>query len=206
MPEVGEVSLIKDQEYLKNYDLVDIPGLSEYLPPEKENEIKENNLSEAPNAKNNRRIKYNSRENTQTKTNNEEISYLKGIFTIIKNKVNNGIIIFDSTNLGREENFIIIEKFYKIIKRPITNFLILLNKIDERKNIEGDIDNLKTIIFEFNPNGTYFNYTKNTLLPCSTYSLRNEVNMEKNFKYLMCFYFYNYNLKNKKGDETFLDY
>ena len=34
MTEVGEVSLIKDEEYLKNYDLVDIPGLSEYLPPE----------------------------------------------------------------------------------------------------------------------------------------------------------------------------
>ena len=34
MTEVGEVSLIKDEEYLKNYDLVDILGLSEYLPPE----------------------------------------------------------------------------------------------------------------------------------------------------------------------------
>ena len=47
---------------------------------------------------------------------------------------------------------------------------------------------------------------KYTLLPCSTYSLRNEVNMETNFIYLMCFYFYNYNLKKRKDDETFLDY
>ena len=213
MTEVGEVSLIKDEEYLKNYDLVDIPGLSEYLPSEEENEIKANNLSDAPSAKNNiQKYYYNKskrkefQENMKVKTNNEENSYLKGIFTIIKNKVNNGIIIFDSTNLGREENFVIIEKFYKIIKRPIENFLILLNKIDERKNFKEDIDNLKTKIFEFNPNGTYFNYTNNTLLPCSTYSLRNEINMEKNFKYLMCFYFYNYNLKKKKDDETFLDY
>ena len=32
MVEVGESIIIEDEEYLKNYDLVDIPGLSEYCP------------------------------------------------------------------------------------------------------------------------------------------------------------------------------
>ena len=40
MTEVGEVSLIKDEKYLEKYELVDIPGLSEYLP------VKEINLKE----------------------------------------------------------------------------------------------------------------------------------------------------------------
>jgi len=34
MIEVGEVNFIKDKEYLKNYDLVDIPGVNEYNPDE----------------------------------------------------------------------------------------------------------------------------------------------------------------------------
>jgi len=34
MIEVGECNIIEDKEYLKNYDLVDVPGVSEYRPPE----------------------------------------------------------------------------------------------------------------------------------------------------------------------------
>ena len=141
----------------------------------------------------------------ETKKTNE-LNYLTGIFTIIKNKIRNGIIIFDATNLGREENFEIIKKFHSIINKPIENFLILLNKVDERKDIEEDIKTLEISIERFDPSASYFYYTRNVLLPCSTYSLRNEVNMEKSFKYLMCYYFYNYKIKIKKEDETFLDY
>ena len=213
MTEVGEVSLIKDQEYLNNYDLVDIPGLSEYLPTEENNVIQKNNLKEAPNVLNGAqklldlKKKQSSEELDLSKRNKtKEVNYLTGIFTIIKNKVNNGIIIFDAENLGREENFDIIKRFHDIIKKPIVNYLILLNKVDQRKNIEADINALEISIDRFDPAGTYFYYTKNTLLPCSTFSLKNEVNMEKNFKYLMCYYFYYYKLKNKKENETFLDY
>ena len=213
MTEVGEVSLIKDEEYLNNYDLVDIPGLSEYLPSEEDNAIQKNNLREAPNAligvqnlldlkKRQSRQKSEQSKMDQPK----EVNYLTGIFTIIKNKVNNGIIIFDAENLGREENFDIIKRFHDIIKRPIIKFLILLNKVDERKNIKADIKALETSIERFDPTGSFFYYTKNTLLPCSTFSLKNEVNIEKNFKYLMCYYFFYYKLKNKKENETFLDY
>ena len=214
MTEVGEVALIKDMEYLEKYDLVDIPGLSEYLPPE-DKEFSQNNLKETPKALNNvqkyvissiKRIESQENLNLSNTGKSQEFSYLTGIFSIIKKKVNNGIILFDATNLGREENFDIIRKFHKVIEKPIENFLILLNKIDERKNIEEDMENLQTKIVEFDPAGSFFNYTKNTLLPCSTYSLRNEINMDKHFYYLMCYYFYYYKLKIKKEDETFLDF
>ena len=35
MIEIGESNLIEDEEYLKNYDLVDIPGVSEFRRPDK---------------------------------------------------------------------------------------------------------------------------------------------------------------------------
>ena len=209
MTEVGEVSLIKDKAYLENYDLVDIPGLSEYLPSKVSNSSDNPNTSDTlKKVQNYLDLKKRESEEKGFSKNNKskEINYSTGIFTLIKNKINNGIIIFDATNLGREENFEIIRKFHSIIKKPIENFLILLNKIDERKNIEADIKTLETNIERFDPAAKYFYYTRNILLPCSTFSLRNEVNMEKSFKYLMYYYFYNYKLKIKKEDETFLDY
>ena len=35
MIEVGECNIIEDKEYLKNFDLVDVPGVSEYKLPDK---------------------------------------------------------------------------------------------------------------------------------------------------------------------------
>jgi hypothetical protein len=43
MIEVGESNLIDDEEYLKNYDLVDIPGVSEFRRPDKNKIFEEKN-------------------------------------------------------------------------------------------------------------------------------------------------------------------
>ena len=190
MTEVGGVSLIQDKEYLKNYSLVDIPGLSEYLSPEKEKKLK------------------NIDNNTSQEKSNQEIEndYLMGIFTIIKFKVNNGIILFDPSSLELVENFNILNKYHSIIKKPIQNYLILFNKIDKVKNTKEAIQKLEQIIMRNDIRGAYLNYTQNTILPCSTFSIKNEINMNNSFKHLMCYYFYNYNLKEKLEDETFLDY
>ena len=50
MIEVGEVNFIKDKEYLKNFDLVDIPGVNEYNPDEDKSNQKpsDTNNYEAP--------------------------------------------------------------------------------------------------------------------------------------------------------------
>ena len=199
MTEVGKAALIKDEEYLKNYDLVDIPGLSEYLSSEKE---KKENSEEKPTSNS----EDNNQESSKQKNKKIETSYLTGIFSIIKNKVNNGIILFDSTNMDLVENFDIINKLYKVIKKPIENYLILLNKIDKVKNVQEAIRRLEQKIMANDISGTYFNFTKNTVLPCSTFSLKNESNMENSFKHLIYFYFYNYHRKLKPSNETFLDY
>jgi len=69
----------------------------------------------------------------------KEKNYLTEIFRIIKNKMNNGIIVFSIDNYQHVENYRIIAKLQKVINKPIENFLIFLNKIDKSENSEVDL-------------------------------------------------------------------
>ena len=196
MVEVGEANFM-DKEYLKNYDLVDIPGVSEY--------IKSDNYT--------LRNKYSSTIEEEMKEFNpdEEKSYLTEIFKIIKNKINNGIIVFSIDNYTHVENYRIIGKFQKVINKPIENFLILLNKIDKSENREEDINNLYSKITEYFPSLKEFNFTKNTLVPCSSLQLQNELKMEDSFYHLIYFHFLNFLMnykqnKDKYKNSTFIDF
>ena len=97
------------EEYLKNYDLVDIPGVIEYninqTPEEKPNEkLLENEEYkdlEAANAVyekiNNKVIHFDTIEiEMENYDPSKEKNYLTEIFRIIKNKMNNGILCFQS--------------------------------------------------------------------------------------------------------------
>ena len=188
MVEVGEANFM-DKEYLKNYDLVDIPGVSEY--------IKSDNYT--------LRNKYSSTIEEEMKEFNpdEEKSYLTEIFKIIKNKINNGIIVFSIDNYTHVENYRIIGKFQKVINKPIENFLILLNKIDKSENREEDINNLYSKITEYFPSLKEFNFTKNTLVPCSSFQLQNELKMENSFYHLIYFHFLNFLMNYKQNKDKY---
>ena len=190
MVEVGEANFI-DKEYLKNYDLVDIPGVSEY----NKSENNENNNFINP--------QYLSTIEEEMKSYNpeNEKNYLTEIFKIIKNKMNNGIILFSIDNYQHVENYRIIGKFQKVINKPIENFLILLNKIDKSENREGDINNLYSKITEFFPNLKEFNFTKNIIVPCSTIQLENELKMDKSFEHCIYFHYLNF-LMNSKSNKN----
>ena len=69
----------------------------------------------------------------------KEKNYLTEIFRIIKNKMNNGIIVFSIDNYQHVENYRIIAKLHKVINKPIENFLIFLNKIDKSENRKYDL-------------------------------------------------------------------
>ena len=197
MIEVGEANFI-DKEYLKYYDLVDIPGVSEY----KESD------------KNIIRKKYSPNIEEEMKDYNpsDEKNYLTEIFKIIKNYINNGIILFSIDNYQLVENYRIIGKFQKVINKPIENFLILLNKIDKSEDREFDLNNLYSKITEFFPNLKEFNFTKNIIVPCSTMQLENELKMDKSFKHLIYFHYLNFLMNskqkaNKEGNnKTFIDF
>ena len=182
MIEVGESDFIEDKEYLKNYDLVDIPGVSEYInqtpeekPDEKPLKEKYNDLEAAESAyekNNNKVIHYDTIEKEMENYDpSKEKNYLTEIFRIIKNKMNNGIIVFSIDNYEHVENYRIIGKLHKVINKPIENFLILLNKIDKSKNRENDLSTLNNKIMKYFPSAKIFNFTKNTILPLSTIQL-----------------------------------
>ena len=131
MTEINKSPFIKDENYLLTHDLCDVPGLSEA-----KEEIKDKNniiikeLKEEKDInkeilekedKNEDEISYHVKE--------EKNTYLSEIFHIIKDYIDGGIIILSVENYYFSDNYYLISKFHKVINKPITNFLIILNKI-----------------------------------------------------------------------------
>ena len=197
MVEVGNTNLIEDKEYLKSYDLVDIPGVSEYRG-------NENDKDEAPAAgkpkKEEKKNIYDSVEKSMMHYDpKSEKNYLTEIFKIIKDNINNGIIVFSVDNFEHAENYEIIGKLQKVLNKPIENYLVLLNKMDNSDNIERDISVLQGKLFKYFPSAKIFNFTKNIIVPCSAHQLENESKLEKSFKFFLNYHFLNFTMNSKKN-------
>ena len=220
MIEINDSPFIKDKEYLLSHDLCDIPGLSEY----QGNQIKEEKNSDILQGINNSKNQKLENENIENKNeikeiedeiyykvgNIEEKTYLSEIFKIIKNYIDGGIIIFNVENYLYDENFELIAKLYKIIQKNIENYLIILNKIDLSENPEKDIEELKGKIINNFPKCETFNLNLNTFIPLSVIQVENELLMEKSFKHLIYYHFYNYYSKVKRdgkmSEKSFMDH
>ena len=256
MTEVNTTPFIKDKEYLLSHDLCDIPGLSEYQEPIKENdnkqkeEKKDNKEKEVGLAdsmeifkkhgeelgfdfdigkdilkpklivgqndeQNNNKEKNNKSENKDGKRDEDDIyyrasddeninTYLTEIFKIIKNYIEGGIIIMSIENYYFEENFELIAKLYRVIQKDISKFLVVLNKMDLSKNPKEDIEKFKGLIIKHFPKCKTFNINLNTFVPLSVNQLQNELLMNKSFKHLIRYHFYNY-MSNINKDKIFND-
>ena len=212
MIEVGECNLIEDKEYLNNYDLVDVPGVSEYIKETDENEKPnpskndEEDIEAAMDAFNNPSNQVKHFDTIEKEMKNfdpkKEKSYITQIFPIIKSYMNNGIIVFSVDNYQHTENYRIIGKVQKTINKPIENFLLIMNKIDKSEDREYDLSTLNSKIMQYFPSGNIINFTKNIILPCSAFQLENELKMSKDFKYLFYFYFLNYLMNNNKDNAS----
>ena len=117
-------------------------------------------------------------------------TYLKEIFQIIRNYIDRAIIILSVENYYYEENFILITQLHKVIKKEITNFLIILNKMDLSSNPENDIKKLKGEIINHFPKCRTFNINLNTFIPLSVIQVENELLMSKSFRHLIFYHFY----------------
>ena len=146
MLELGEAKFI-EEKFLENYDLADIPGVSEDVGKnqngEKQININNGNSGDAQNAANLNKSKLGYTPSTEEELEHckieNEINYLTEIFKILKNYMKNGIFIFSIDKYLLAENYQIIGKLKLILDKPIENFLILLNKMDISTNIEEDI-------------------------------------------------------------------
>jgi phage terminase small subunit len=134
----------------------------------------------------------------------KDINYLTQIFKILKNKMNNGIIIFSIDKFENKENYDIIRKLKEVLNKPIENYLLLLNKMDTSPNIEADVSKLNEKFAEYFPGGE-FNATRNTIVPCCSFQLDNELKMEKDFPHLLYYNYINY-IMEPKNYSSFMDY
>ena len=194
MLELGKVNSI-DKEFLEHYVLADIPGVSENIKQNQKNEININNSGFIQNEEKINKIYDFVNLNTEEELINynleKEINYLTQIFKIIKNKMKNGIFIFSVDKFQLTENYKIIGKLRLILDKPLENYLILLNKMDISENIEEDIKSLIAKFIKEFPNGG-FNYTRNIIVPCCSFQLENELNIDKAFTYFLYRQYINY--------------
>ena len=132
----------------------------------------------------------------------KEKTYLKEIFTILREYIDGAIIVLSVENFYFEENFVIITKLRKVIQKEINNFLVILNKMDLSNNPKKDIDKCKGLFMQKFPNCKTFNLNLNTFIPLSAIQLQNEFLMKTSFPHLIKYHFYNYLLNVKKERQT----
>ena len=132
----------------------------------------------------------------------EKNSYIYEIFNIIKDYIDGAIIILNVEKFYFKQNFEMIAILHKIIKKKIKNFLIILNKMDLSQNPKEDIAKCKAFFLKYFPSCKTFNINLNTFVPLSTIQLENELLLNKSFKHLLNYHFYNYIYKMKKEENS----
>ena len=229
MTEINEAPFFIDKEYLLSHDLCDIPGLNE---TNLENDIiVKKDISMNNEIRDKDDIFYKTKKDIDIEKdisiNNEirdeddifykinienESSYITKIFNIIKNYIEEAIIVLSVENYYQKENYELIAKLHKVTQTKMSNFLIVLNKIDLSSNQDEDIEKCKGLLVQHFPKFKTFNINLNTFIAISTYQLQNELLMSKDFKYLINYHFFNYAsyIKKEKNwnthiTKTFLD-
>ena len=125
----------------------------------------------------------------------DENTYMSEIFKMIKKYIDGAIIVLSIQNYYFESNFELIAKLHKVIEKEINNFLIVLNKADLSTNLKEDINKCKGLFMKYFPDCKTFNINLNTFIPISAIQLQNELLLDKSFKYLLRYHFYNYMAK-----------
>ena len=165
MTEINDIVFENDEnkKYFLNNDLCDIPGLI---------------LKEIKNIENEEEdeLKYRPKGNKD----------LSNIFEILKNYIENFIIILDINNYRKETIKEIISHLKNAkINEKISNCLVLLNKIDESNEPEEDNQKCQTFFRECFPKYEAFNLNKNTFLPISI----SQLILKKDFKQFIRYQF-----------------
>ena len=127
----------------------------------------------------------------------EENTYLSEIFKILKKYIDGAIIVLSIENYYFTTNFELIAKLQKVLNKELTNCLVILNKADLSSNLIEDINKCKGLFMKYFPNCKTFNLNLNTFIPLSAIQVQNELLLDKSFKHLLNYHFYNYMAKMK---------
>ena len=170
-----DIKTIKNEELLNNYDFYDIPGLDELI-----------NNKEQDNNKN------NNNNNIQTKV---KMIYIKELFKYFKNIIDFGIFVINSERGYVNSSKEVIVNVVNEIKREknITNYLIILNKIDKQAHPEKAINAVKSDITN-NLLGKV-NLFDNVFIPLDARQIKHQRLLSENFENLLFFLINQYVVK-----------
>ena len=196
-----KVKNIENNEFLKEYDFYDIPGLNEYFAEKKE----EVNLKKDE-IKNKAQKKVNKKIHQALKK--QELKNIKKIFPILKTKIDFGIIIINTQNYYYPSNINIIENIYEVIQKQIKHYLFILNKIDKASNQEDVIKDCKAFFTNNIEDSFKFRIEDNVFQPLNSKQFKNEMFMKSSYENYYLFYIDQYLdfIKKNKIKISFLDY
>ena len=186
---------IEKKEFLKTHDFYDIPGLNEFMRTNvnNKNQIKTsdgNNNEKALNEENEKMDNHNNKNNF-VNSSNEDMRYIKGIFKYLKKIIEREIIILSSETYYKPQNIQIIEEIKKYLDTPLTDNLIILNKIDISNDRDKTIADCKQFYVN-NIESTIFNINNNKFTPLNSMQFKNELLMRSDYKYYYLYYFNKY--------------
>ena len=191
---------IENKEFLKTHDFYDIPGLNEFMRTnvnnDNENEIKTNDGNNNEKVMKKKENEKSDNDNHNDKNNfvnssNENMRYIKGIFKYLKEIIEREIIILSSETYYKPQNIQIIEEIKKYLDTPLTDNLIILNKIDISNDRNKTIADCKQFYVN-NIESTIFNINNNKFTPLNSMQFKNELLMRNDYKYYYLYYFNKY--------------
>ena len=185
----------EDKEFQQIKEKAKEIGLNPDERKKEKKEFNENIIHEIPKKIEKKKVEFKPEDDIYyevEKIDNKNKTYLTEIFNIIKGYINGAIIILTQDNYKSVDNYEMIAQFRHIIKKQITNFLIILNKMDLSKNPKKDIRECKGTFAKYFPKFRTFNINFNTFIPISVNKLKNELLMNKDFKSLIYCHFYNF--------------
>ena len=213
------IKSIENKEFLKTHDFYDIPGLNEFMRTKNnenesntennnenneeeeeeymsENEENEDTSNQNNNNNNNNTINNNNNNNNNERNNyvsstNENMRYIKGIFKYLKKIIEREIIVLSSETYYKPQNLQIIKEIKKYLNVPLTDNLIILNKIDISNDRNRTIADCKQFYVN-NIDSTIFNINYNKFAPLNSMQFKNELLMRTDYKYYYLYYFNKY--------------
>ena len=127
------------------------------------------------------------------------------IIEIMKNKIDNFIIIYDINNHKDEINYTIISELIKIINKKIVNSLILIDNSRAKGIIDNkNLDYINNFLKYFQ-DSKLFNFGLNKVIQINLIQFESELLMSKNFYHFLRFHYCIYKYKDNEEKEKILE-
>ena len=180
--EINSISFPEHKNYFLQHSLCDFPLFLE-------DKIKNENVIE-------------EKEDVNENLENVDIkSFNRQILEIMKNKIDNFIIIYDINNHQDEINYKIILESIKIINKKIVNSLILIDISRANGKIANKLESYVGNFLKYFQDSKLFNYCFSKSIQMNLIQFKSELLMSKYFYHFLRFHFCIYKTKDNEDKE-----